>query len=149
MTYNLYFSGQLVEPYATRLEAEQVRLEMITHYAEMTDAERQDALDWEDTSLDTIAKEIEIRASTTPTLKLDEWRKTGRRVTAAEANEELGMPDFFESGSAVWIYEGGGFLEENPEMEGGHWLNIETSEWSGTREDLEQILYREWYLPNA
>lgn len=60
MTYNLLFSGQIVEQFDTLAEAEAYRETAIAGWAQMTDAERAEALDWPDTSLQAIRDEYII-----------------------------------------------------------------------------------------
>lgn len=60
MTYDLLFSGQIVEQFDTKAEAEAYREVAMAGWASMTDAERTKVLDWEDTSLQAIRDEYII-----------------------------------------------------------------------------------------
>lgn len=60
MTYDLLFSGQIIEQFDTLAEAGACREITMAGWANMTGAERAQALDWPDSSLQAIRDEYII-----------------------------------------------------------------------------------------
>lgn len=76
---------------------------------------------------------------------LQAFRASCQRMSVSEAAEDIGeCEDRFEGSDAVLVYAGGCYIEEQP-AKGGHFLLIYRDSWIGTREQMEAILFFDFY----
>ena len=83
-------------------------------------------------------------------LTFDQFQATANPATIEDAASRIGCDiDQLNNISRVWFYEdfslGECYLLELPG--GAFHCVIYNQEWTGTRADMEAVLYREFYLP--